>query len=79
MPIKKTAKLFGIGLDSDGHTRITTAEDFEARGGTQETHEKITEVMMKAREKLAKKGETFASASQERLEEVLGEFGFRRR
>ena len=41
---KKSPKalLLGIGLDSDGHKRVTTGPNFALVGGTQETHEEMT-------------------------------------
>ena len=36
---KKKAWLLGLGLDGkDGHTRITTGENFKLVGGSEETH-----------------------------------------
>jgi hypothetical protein len=40
--------MLGIGLDSDGHKRITTGENFKLIGGTQETHEEMTEKTIKS-------------------------------
>lgn len=59
---KKTGKaiMLGIGLDSDGHKRITTGPNFAVAGGKQETHEQMTEKVIKINEKLAAK----ASASK---------------
>ena len=47
MAKKKSAHLLGIGLDSDGQKRITQAEKFSLVGGTEETHEFMTETVMK--------------------------------
>ena len=43
--------LLGIGLDSDGHKRITTGENFKLIGGSEETHEVMTEKVIKINEK----------------------------
>ena len=40
---KKKAIIFGIGLDSDGHKRVTTGPNFALVGGTEETHDGMTE------------------------------------
>ena len=42
--------MLGIGLDSDGHKRITKGENFALVGGTKETHEVMTETAMKINE-----------------------------
>lgn len=47
MAKKKSAHLLGIGLDSDGQKRITQAEKFSLVGGTEETHEFMTETVIK--------------------------------
>ena len=36
---KRPAVLLGLGLESDGHKRLTTGKNFALVGGTQETHE----------------------------------------
>ena len=45
---KVMAHLFGLGLDcTDGHKRITQAEKFSIFGGSQNTHDKMTETLLK--------------------------------
>ena len=53
---KGRAILLGLGLDSDGHKRVTTGPNFALVGGSQETHEIMTEKAVKITEKLAAKG-----------------------
>jgi hypothetical protein len=53
---KKKALLLGIGLDSDGHKRLTTGPNFALVGGSQETHEQMTEKAVKINEKLKARG-----------------------
>ena len=36
---KRKAIMLGVGLDSDGHKRLTTGPNFALVGGTEETHE----------------------------------------
>ena len=44
----RQAALFGVGLDNqDGHKRITTGEKFIILGGSAETHERMTETIVK--------------------------------
>ena len=56
------AVMLGLGLDSDGHKRLTTGPNFILAGGSEETHEAMTEKAIKINEKLA--------ARRKRLEEV---------
>ena len=66
--------LLGLGFDNeDGHKRVTRGEDFVLMGGSEETHEKMTEAAIKVGEKLAKKGRTIRTASDEELRDVFGE------
>jgi len=51
-----TAVLLGVGLDSDGHKRITAGPNFALVGGTKDTHEQMTEKVIKINEKLADLG-----------------------
>ena len=53
---KAKALLLGVGLDSDEHKRVTTGPNFALLGGTQETHEVMTEKAIKINEKLAARG-----------------------
>ena len=48
--------MVGVGLDSDGHKRVTAGENFVLAGGTQETHEDMTEKAIKINEKLRQRG-----------------------
>ena len=44
----KIGGILGVGLDAnDGHKRITTGEKFLLLGGSQDTHERMTETMLK--------------------------------
>ena len=70
----KKHSLLGIGFDgTDGHKRITKGDNFYLVGGSEETHEKMTEAAIKVGEKLAKKGRTIRTASDEELRDVFGE------
>ena len=55
----KSAHLLGLGLDnSDGHKRITSAEQFTIVGGSEETHGRMTETVIKTFETLKRRGKT---------------------
>jgi hypothetical protein len=77
---KKTPKaaLLGVGLDSDGHKRITTGENFALVGGTEETHEAMTEKTIKINEKLKARGKQMESVSREEFDDIAQEVGLRR-
>jgi seryl-tRNA(Sec) selenium transferase len=70
--------LLGVGLDSDGHKRVTTGPNFALVGGTQETHEEMTEKAIKINEKLAAKGKTLGEVSGDEFAEIAHSVGLRR-
>jgi len=66
------AHLLGVGLDNDdGHKRITTAEKFSVVGGSEATHEKMTETLIKSVEDLRRRGKDLESAHPEELAEII--------
>jgi len=69
--------MLGVGLDSDGHKRITRGENFALVGGTQETHEAMTETAIKINEKLSRKGKTLDQVSREEFEDIASSVGLR--
>ena len=69
---KVMAHLFGLGLDgSDGHKRITQADNFSILGGSEQTHDKMTETLMKTVEDLSQKGKTLDEASMEEVSDLI--------
>jgi hypothetical protein len=78
-PSKKKAKaiLLGIGLDSDGHKRVTQGPNFALVGGSKDTHEEMTEKAIKINEKLERKGKTLETVSREEMDDIAGEVGLR--
>lgn len=81
LPSKKNkpAVLLGLGLDSDGHKRVTTGPNFALVGGTQETHEVMTETAIKINEKLAAKGKRLDEVSGEEFDDIAHSVGLKRR
>lgn len=79
-PAKKKAKavLLGVGLDTDGHKRVTTGPNFALIGGTEQTHEVMTEKVIKINEKLAKKGKSLEEVSREEMDDIAAEVGLQR-
>ena len=70
--------MLGLGLDSDGHKRLTTGPNFALLGGSAETHEAMTESAIKINEKLAAKGKTLAEVSREEMDEIAEAAGLKR-
>jgi len=68
----------GIGLDSDGHKRLTTGPNFALVGGCGETHEAMTERAVRINEKLAARGKQLEEISHEEFDEIAHEVGLRR-
>ena len=66
------AALLGVGLDhADGHKRITTGEQFAILGGSAETHERMTETVVKTFEELKQRGKTLERVEPKELAEIL--------
>lgn len=64
--------ILGLGLDNeDGHKRITRADSFSVLGGSQETHERMTETLVKTTEELKRKGRTLDDASPREIGDLL--------
>ena len=71
-PKKTSAQLIGVGLDhKDGHKRITKAERFAIVGGSQETHERMTETVVKTFETLDRKGKKLDKVDPHELKDII--------
>ena len=70
-------KLLGVGLDSDGHKRITTGENFALVGGTQETHDVMIEKAIKINEKLKLRGKQLETVTHEEFDDIAREVGLK--
>lgn len=75
---KRRAAILGLGLDSDGHKRITTGENFALFGGTQETHEAMTEKAIKINEKLKARGKQLETVTREEFDDIASEVGLKK-
>ncbi len=75
---KPKALLVGVGLDSDGHQRITTGKNFALVGGAKETHEEMTEKALKINEKLSQKGKELHEVSAEEFDDIAHSVGLHR-
>jgi hypothetical protein len=76
---KKAAIMVGVGLDSDGHKRLTTGPNFALLGGSADTHEAMTEKAIKINEKLVAKGKKLEEVSREEFDEIAHSVGLQRR
>ncbi len=75
---QRKAVLLGVGLDSDGHKRVTTGPNFVLAGGTKETHEALTEKAIKINEKLSAKGKTLEQVTTEEFDDIAQSVGLTR-
>lgn len=76
---KRKAVVLGVGLDSDGHKRLTTGPNFALVGGTQDTHDAMTETAIKINEKLAAKGKKLEDLSRDEFDDIAHSAGLQRR
>jgi hypothetical protein len=75
---KQSAMLMGVGLDSDGHKRVTTGSNFALVGGSQGTHELMVEKAIKINEQLKRRGKELAQVSREEFDDIAHGVGLRR-
>ena len=69
--------MLGVGLDSDGHKRLTTGDNFMLVGGSKETHEVMTEKAVKINEKLASRGKRLEEVSHEEFDDIARSVGMK--
>jgi hypothetical protein len=71
-PKEPQAGLLGVGLDNtDGHKRITQGDKFAIVGGSSETHEKMTETVLKTFEELKSRGKHLEAVEPQELAEII--------
>ena len=70
--------MLGVGLDSDGHKRLTAGPNFALVGGSEETHERMTEKAVKINEKLKSRGKELHEVSHEEFDDIAHEVGLKR-
>ena len=70
--------MLGVGLDSDGHKRLTTGPNFALLGGSRATHEEMTEKVIKINEKLADQGKQLEEVSHDEFDEIAQSVGLQR-
>ncbi len=78
-PSKKgKAVMLGVGLDGDGHKRVTKGPNFALVGGSKDTHEEMTEKAIKINEKLGAKGKSLETVTREEFDDIAHEVGLKR-
>jgi hypothetical protein len=71
-PKQPKAGLLGVGFDNeDGHKRITTGEQFAIVGGSEETHGRMTETLIKTFEELKARRKPLHQVEHQELAEIL--------
>lgn len=75
---RRSALILGLGLDTDGHKRLTTGPNFVLLGGTKETHEVMTEKAIRINEKLAAKGKKLEEVTGEEFDDIAQSVGLNR-
>lgn len=71
---KQISHLIGVGLDNkDGHKRITKAEQFAIVGGSAETHDRMTETVIKTFETLDRRGKRLEQVEGNELADIIRE------
>jgi hypothetical protein len=73
---RRKAWLVGVGLDNeDGHTRLTRGDNFILAGGSEETHDHMTEGAIKFNEKLQQRGKRLEEINRDEFQEIAHESG----
>ncbi len=75
---RRKALMLGLGLDSDGHKRLTTGPNFILAGGSEETHDVMTEKAIKINEKLAARRKKLEDLSHEEFDDIAHSVGLHR-
>ena len=70
--------MLGVGLDSDGHRRLTTGPNFALVGGSKDTHEQMTEKAVKINEKLKERGKQLHEVCHQEFDDIAHEVGLKR-
>lgn len=66
--------MLGVGLDNqDGQKRITKGENFVLVGGSEETHERMTETAIRVNEKLSARGKTLDTVGRDEFIDIISE------
>ena len=70
----RRAMLLGLGFDNqDGHKRVTRGDNFCLVGGSEETHDRMTETVVRFNERLARRGKELHELSREEFTDMMRE------
>ena len=69
--------MVGLGMDSDGHKRVTTGDNFVVAGGTQDTHDQMTETVVKINEKLTERGKCLNTVERTEFKDTAEAVGLK--
>jgi len=70
-PGAKVCGLLGVGLDgSDDERRVTRGSDFYLVGGSEETHERMQDLVVRMKARLRHKGKCLAELTGEEFEDL---------
>ena len=73
---RRKAGMIGLGLDHrDGHVRVTQGRNFRILLGSEETHERMTEICVKINEKLDRRGKNLDEVSPHEFGDLVNEAG----
>jgi len=75
---RRRALMLGVGFDSDGHKRVTTGRNFALVGGSQNTHDEMTEKAVKINEKLKARGKELHEVGAEEFDDIAHSVGLKR-
>lgn len=74
LPERRVAGLLGLAFDhQDGHKRITRGQNFLLAGGSEETHGRMRETIVKVTERLDERGLNLRDVSVDELRDLLDE------
>lgn len=68
---RRVGGLLGLGLDNtDGHKRVTSGDDFLLVGGSEETHGRMQDLVIRMNEALQRKGRRFTDLTRREFEDL---------
>lgn len=71
---RSQALLVGVGLDGkDEHVRITKGDNFRLVGGSEDTHERMTETVIRFNEKLEERGKPLEALERQEFIDLMHE------
>ena len=71
-PHPQKSGLIGVGLDNtDGHKRITQGAKFVLVGGSEETHGRMTETVVKTFEELKRRDKHLETVTRKELTDII--------